>query len=123
MTDAVERLRQLPVWNQWITFVAQGQGKAPGKYQFAEIHMLGHHLDVGERPLNVADIIDAARTGPASLVVEDAHYLVAAASPQEVAQLLDAIFRNHFGIRPFDGDDDDYPVGAEWRSEQHGFAA
>lgn len=40
---------------------------------------------------------------------------IAAASPREVAQLLDAIFRNHFGIRPFSGEDDDYAVGAEWQ--------
>jgi hypothetical protein len=31
-----------------------------------------------------------------------------------VAQILDAIFREHFGIRPFPDEGDDYAVGAEW---------
>lgn len=119
MAVAVGQLRALPVWNQWITFVAQGQGEKSGRYHFAEIHMLGDRLDVGERPLNVAGMIDAAHTNSAALVVEDSHYSVAAASSQEVAQLLDAIFRHHFGIRPFDADGDDYPVGAEWRGESN----
>ena len=49
-----------------------------------------------------------------SLVADGAHYLLTAASPREVAQLLDAIFRHHFGIRPFPDENDDYAVGAEW---------
>jgi len=76
--------------------------------------MLGDRLDVGERPLDVALVIQAARTGASSLVADGAHYSVAAASPRDVAQLLDAIFRHHFGIRPFAGEGDDYAVGAEW---------
>ena len=35
-------------------------------------------------------------------------------SGSQVAQILDAIFRNHFGLRPFADEDDDYAVGAEW---------
>jgi hypothetical protein len=32
----------------------------------------------------------------------------------QVALILDAIFRHHFGIRPFPDEGDDYAVGAEW---------
>ena len=50
----------------------------------------------------------------ASLVADGAQYSVAAASPREVAQILDAIFRHHFGLRPFADEGVDYAVGAEW---------
>jgi hypothetical protein len=112
MEDAVTRLRKLPKWEQWITFSAPGEGHGPDSYQFAEVRMLADKLEVGDKPLDVARVVQAARTG-ASLVADGAHYSVAAASPREVAQLLDAIFRHHFHIRPFADEDDDYAVGAE----------
>lgn len=123
MTDAVTRLRALVVWDHWIVFVAQGVGHKPGEYHFAEIRMLGHRLDLGRRRVDTAGIIRAARTEAASLVVEGDYYSVAAASPPEVARLFDSIFRLHFGIRPFPGDGNDYPVGAEWREDSHSIAA
>ena len=114
MEDAVRRLRDLRSWEQWITFGAQGEGDGPESYEFAEIRMLHDKLDVGERPLDVPRIVQAARTGASSLVADGAHYSVAAASPREVAQILDAIFRHHCGLRPFADEGDDYAVGAEW---------
>ena len=114
MEDAVRRLQALPAWEQWITFCAQGEGHTPDSYEFAEVRMLGHRLDVGDRPLDLPRIVQAARTGTASVVPDGAHYSVAAASPREVAQVLDAIFQQHFSIRPFAGEGDDYAVGAEW---------
>ena len=114
MEDAVRRLRQLPNWKQWITFGAQGEGHGPGAYEFAEVRMLGDRLDVGDKPLDIPSVIQAARTGASSLVADGANYSVAAASPREVAQILDAIFRHHFGLRSFADESDDYAVGAEW---------
>ena len=114
MADAVRRLRELPRWEEWITFGAQGEGHGPDSYEFAAVRMRGSSLDAGDKPLDVPRIIQAARTEAASLVADGAHYSVAAASPQEVAQILDAIFRHHFGIRPFADEGDDYAVGAEW---------
>jgi hypothetical protein len=58
--------------------------------------------------------IQTAHTTANSPVADGAHYLLTAASPREVTQLLDAIFRHHFGIRPFPDENDDYAVGAEW---------
>jgi hypothetical protein len=113
MEDAVTRLRKLPKWEQWITFSAQGEGHGPDSYQFAEVRILADKLDVGDKPLDVARVVQAARTGASSLVADGAHYAVAA-SPREVAQLLDAIFRHHFDIRPFADENNDYAVGAEW---------
>jgi len=114
IADAVRRLRELPVCEQWITFCAQGEGHGPDSYQFAEVRMLGDKLDVGDRPLDLPHIVQAAGTGASSIVPDGAHYSVAAASPREVAQLLNTIFRQHFSIRPFAGEGDDYAVGAEW---------
>ena len=114
MEDAVRRLRELRSWKQWITFGAQGEGQGPESYEFAEVRMLGDRLDVGDRPLEIPRVVQAAHTGAASLVGDGAYYSVAAASPREVAQILDAIFRHHFGLRPFADEGDDYAVGAEW---------
>jgi hypothetical protein len=114
MEDAVRRLRELPKWEQWIAFSAQGEGHRPDSYEFAEVRMLRDKLDVGDKPLDVPRIVQAAGTGASSLVADGAQYSVAAASPREVAQILDAIFRHHFGLRPFADEDDDYAVGAEW---------
>jgi hypothetical protein len=114
MEDAVRRLRGLTKWKEWITFGAQGEGQSPDGCEFVEVRMLGDRLDVGDRPLDVPRVIQAAGTGASSLVAEGAQYSVAAASPQEVARILDAIFRHHFGLRPFPDEDDDYAVGAEW---------
>src|SRR5262249_10208243 len=114
MEDAVRLLRELPSWKEWITFSAQGEGQRPDSYEFAEVRMLGDSLDVGDRPLDLPRIVQAARTAAPSLVADAAQYSVAAASPREVAQNLDSIFRHHFGIRPFADEGDDYAVGAEW---------
>src|ERR1051325_5929816 len=87
MEDAVRRLRELPKWEQWITFSAQGEGKGPDDYEFAEIRLLRDKLDVGKMPLDISRVIQAARTGASSLVTDGAQYSVAAASPREVARI------------------------------------
>lgn len=114
MEDAVRRLRELRNWEKAITFGAQGEGGQPESYEFAEIRMLHDRLDVGDKPLDVPRIVQAAETGASSLVADGAHYSVASASPREVARILDAIFRHHFGLRPFADEGGDYAVGAEW---------
>jgi hypothetical protein len=114
MEDAIRRLRGLKNWDKWIAFNAQGEGSEPDSEAFAEVRMLQDKLDVGEKALDVARIVSAARVGTQSLVANGAHYSVAAASPREVAQIFDAIFRQHFGLRPFADQGGDYAVGAEW---------
>jgi hypothetical protein len=114
MEDAVRRLRKLTNWDKWITFSAQGEGNSPDSYEFFEVRMLRDKLDVGDKPLDVPRIVAAAGNGPSSLVADGAQYSVAAASPGEVAGILNAIFRQHFGLRPFADEADDYAVGAEW---------
>ena len=114
MEDAVTRLRKLPKWERWITFSAQGEGHDSDSYEFAEVRMLRDKLDVGEKPLDISRVIQAAHVGASSLVADGIQYSVATASPREVSQILNAIFRHHFGLRPFADEGDDYAVGAEW---------
>jgi hypothetical protein len=114
MEDGIRRLRELPNWDQWITFRAQGEGNRPDSCQFAELRMLRDSVDVGSEPLDIPRVVQKARAGASLLVAVGAHYSVAAASPQEAARILDAIFRHHSGIRPFADESDDYAVGAEW---------
>jgi len=114
MEDAIKRLRHLPKWDRWIAFSAQGQGNGEDSYEFAEVKLLGNKLDAGEKPLDVPSVVQNAGVGATALVADGAQYSIAGASPQEVAQLLDTIFRDHFGLRPFDDEGDDYAVGAEW---------
>ncbi len=114
MEDAVLRLRELRNWDQWITFCGQGEGHRHESYEVADVRMLRDKLDVGENPLDVPRIVEIASTGASSLVADGTHYSVAAASPREVAQILDAIFRHHFHIRPWTNEGDDYAIGVEW---------
>src|SRR5215469_16091309 len=111
MEDAVRRLRGLKNWDKWIAFNAQGEGAEPESEEFFDVRMLQDKLDVGDKPLDLARIIEAAHVGAPSLVADGVHYSVAAASPREVAQILDAIFRQHFGLRPFADQNGDYAVG------------
>ncbi len=116
MADAVARLRKLRNWEKWICFSAQGEGDSPDSQAFVEVRMLGNNLDVGDKPLDVTRIIHKARTSPSSLVADGSNYSVAGATPREVAQIFDAIFRHHLGLRPFGDEEDDYAVGAEWKN-------
>jgi hypothetical protein len=113
MKDAVVRLRALPSWDQWITFCAQGQGNTPESVQIAEVRMKSDRLDIGNVSIDPKEICRLAEVR-ASISVTNEQYIVSTAEPGEVAQILDAIFRHHFKIRPFPDEDDDYAVGAEW---------
>jgi hypothetical protein len=115
MEDAIRRLRELPKWDKWITFCAQGESsKHSGSYQSAEIRMLGDKLDVGPAPMDIAAIARAAGLKAGLVAASDGGYQLVGASPREAARILDAIFRHHLGIHPFADEDDDYAVGAEW---------
>jgi hypothetical protein len=116
MEDAIRRLRALPSWDNWIDFSAQGQAQGGGEdsYDFAQIKMRRDVIDVGEKPLDIPAITQKAGASASSLMKAGEHYSIAAASPRQAAQILDAIFRHHLGIRPFPDENNDYAVGAEW---------
>jgi hypothetical protein len=114
MEAAIIGLRALPDRNRRITFCAQGQGASPDSIHFADVHLLGDVLETDE-PVKVAEIVERAKV-PVGVLKEvgAARYSIAAATPREAAQILDALFRHHLGIRPFPDEDNDYAVGAEW---------
>ena len=113
MADAINRLRALPEWTDWITFSAQGMGHNEDSEQHAEIRMRRDELQLGE-PIDAESVMRHAGVPQSRLTAVGANYSVGQASPAETARILDAIFRNHLGIRPFPDQRDDYAVGAEW---------
>lgn len=123
MADAIARLRALPSWDRWITFEAQGMGPRVDSYQYAEIRMLGRDIELAEAvALDVADVAKQAGLGRQTLTpVGDNRYSLGEVTPEQMARVLDVIFRRYLGIRPHpdeDGDvdleEDDYEVSAEW---------
>ena len=118
MEDSIRRLRKLPKWDKWIAFNAQGEGAEPESYEFYEVRLLRDQLDVGAKPLDVAEMIASAQASSYSIVADGPRYSIASASPRELAQIFDAIFRKHFGLRPFADEHNDYAVGAEWEGAE-----
>lgn len=113
MADAFRRLRELPDWNEWITFCAQGMGPRLDSYHFAEIGLRKDQLRLNSL-IDVETVIKKAGVNNFCLAKNGDHYSVAEASPAEAAQILDAIYRHHLGIQPHTGEGDDYAIGAEW---------
>jgi hypothetical protein len=112
--DTVSRLRGLEQWNQWITFCAQGEGTSPDSIHFAEIRLLSDVLEVNAQ-FNIAEVCAQAKVVPNILTeAERNRYSVVKATPKEVAQILDALFRGPLGIHPLPDESNDYAVGAEW---------
>jgi hypothetical protein len=114
MESAILRLRELPEWNQWITFCAQGEGSSPETTHFAQVRILSDVLDAGVR-VNPAQVAGQARVEAISFTeAGGTRYSIAEATPRQAAQILDALFRHQLGIRPFPDENGDYAVGAEW---------
>ena len=115
MAAAIERLRGLPEWSNWITFCAQGMGHRVDSYRLAEIRMRRDELELNKSLiLDLDSVTQQAGVPRASLVEAGANYSVANASAVDAARILDVIFRRHLGIRPHTGEGNDYAVGAEW---------
>jgi hypothetical protein len=112
MTDAIQRLRMLPEWNDWITFCAQGAGNHENSYHLAEIRMRRMWIDSGIA-IDVALIVKAAQTQTSSIVGEDGIYQLSGTTSLEAARILDSIFCNQLKIRPHADQGDDYAIGAE----------
>lgn len=115
IADAVQRLRALPEWDKWIAFRAQGMGGRVDSYHLASIRMKKGDIEF-DKPIDI-DIkaLTERAVVPESCLTKTANgYSVASANPQQAARILDAIFRQHLGIRPHTGEGDDYAIGAEW---------
>jgi hypothetical protein len=113
MENAVQRLRALPQWTDWITFCAQGAGHDEESDHFAEIRLRRDELEI-DTPIDPPSILRKARVSPAALTASGDHYSIAGASPAEAARIFDILFRDYLGIRPHKDQRNDYAVGAEW---------
>lgn len=113
LADAITRLRALPQWTDWITFCAQGVGDTMDDYQTAELSMRQDEIRL-DSALDPESITRAAEVPADNLQRSGSNYSLATASPENAARIIDTIFRQHLGIRPYPDEDDDYAVGAEW---------
>lgn len=116
ITSAMERLCELGPTERWITFSGQGRGNRPDSYHIENVGFRGHTFDVVKESVDTGAVIAAAGLLESNLSVEsddEGRIVLASASPAQMAQFLDALFRVHFRIEPHEGEDD-YAVGAEW---------
>lgn len=114
MNDAIARLHTDARWPAAIVFNAQGYGGKPDTYQCADVRLENHSLFIDGGPIDLSAVRALAGVGPTAIVAAGSGCSLAGAKPAEAAALLDAIFRHHFGIRPFPDEGNDYAVGAEW---------
>jgi hypothetical protein len=114
MSNAINRLRELPDWGAWITFHVQGAGSRPDSYHFAAIRMRQDDIEL-ERPIELDTELVTKRAGATdACLVKTASCSIGEATPCEAACMLDFIFRHYLGIRPHPDEGDDYAIGAEW---------
>lgn len=115
MANAIERLRALPEWNNWITFTAQGIGNSTNSYHFAEIRMRQNEIKLKTQiDIDIEMVTKHAGVPQSCLSKNGDVYLITKSTPIQAARLLDEMFRQYLGIRPFPDEGNDYAVGAEW---------
>jgi hypothetical protein len=104
LKDAVLRLRGLkPV--TWLTIAAQGRdGDASIRWRADVIE--------ADRPLDAVRVRARSAVPDSALVPLDRGFSVAAATPGQAAQILEAVF-HELGVRPHD-DERDYAIGGEF---------
>jgi hypothetical protein len=110
MADAIDRLRKLSVWEEWITFCAQGSGGNENSYKCYNIRVLKNLIQVDDGEISIKVVCGG---DPNILVRDGSGYLVRSITPREMALLFDSIFKKHYDLKLF-RDEPDYPVGAEW---------
>ncbi len=115
IADAIKRLRALPAWDRWIMFNAQCMVGRADSYHFAAIRMQQGEIAF-EKPLDVdiKKVTKQAGVPESCLVKTEGGYSVTKATPIQAACVMDVIFRQYLGIRPYTGEGEDYAIGAEW---------
>jgi hypothetical protein len=116
MADAIERLRAMPEWNDWITFTAQGTGSRVDSYHFAEIRMRQDEVKL-QQPIEIDIELVTHRAGvPGSCFSKSGDlYSIGKATPMQAARIMDVIFHHYLGIWSNATEGNDYAVGAEWQ--------
>jgi len=114
--SAMERLDRMDMGDRWITFSGQGQGHRVDSYQIADVKFRDRTFDLVGQAVDLTPILDSTGLTRAGVKVEtspDGRITLPDATPEQLARFLDALFQQHFGITPFEGEND-YAVGAEW---------
>ncbi len=114
--SAMQRLDRMDAGGRWIDFCGQGQGATPELTHIESVPFCGRTFDLEGQTVDLQPILDSAGLTHAEVKVEtspDGKITLPDASPEQLAEFLDALFQKHFGIKPFEGEDD-YAVGAEW---------
>lgn len=115
--SAMQRLDQMAMEGRWITFCGQGQGQHPDSYHIEDVRFSGRTFDLIGETVDLESILNSADLSGAGINVEisaDGKVTLGNATSEQLASFLDALFRKHYGIKPFDDEGDDYAVGAEW---------
>lgn len=116
ITSAMKRLESVDYQGRWITFSGQGMGDGPDTYPIEDVPFQEHTFDLRGQSLDADSLMDFAQLDKSEVPVEvDSGGMVTlpGATPEQLARFLDAVFRQHFGIKPHEGKND-YAVGAEW---------
>lgn len=116
ITVAMERLRAMGPTDKWITFSGQGEGHRPDAYHIEDVPFRGTTFDLHGQAVDLDSVMRAAGLNMAKVGADrdsEGKISLPKATPTELARFLDALFRVHLGIKPFDGEND-YAVGAEW---------
>jgi hypothetical protein len=119
MAAAIERLRALERWERWMCFDGQGQGSNEDAIRSVEVRLQGEEIEVGPGDIDLAEVFRVGGLKPNEVEVQTVDSTrgllrVRGATPVQVARLLDGLFRGLLGVQPFDDDEGDYAVGAEW---------
>jgi uncharacterized protein len=116
ITAAMEKLDRMDMGGRWISFSGQGEGPREETYQIENVLFSGRTFDLGEEKVNVPAVMRFAKLDPSKVKVVssgDGKITLSDSTPAERARFLDAVFRKHFKLRPFEGETD-YAMGAEW---------
>ena len=97
-----------------LVICAQGQGVHEDAVSFADLLWHDGELRSSE-PFDWRTAIEqSGASQPDAIAQAAASGSLDQCEPAALARVLDVIFRHQLGIRPFDGEGEDYPVGMEW---------
>jgi len=113
---AMGKLDRMDAGGRWVVFSGQGQGHNEGTFQIEDVPFLGRTFDLKGEKVDLTEMarfaeLDEIRIGMD--VAPDGKVTLQDATLEQLARFLDAIFRKHFRIQPFEGEND-YAVSVEW---------
>lgn len=114
--SAMVRLDKTDMGEHWLEFCAQGQGASPVQIQCESVLFNNRTFDLSGQTVDLELIMNSSGLRDAGVTVvtgSNGNITLAKATPEQLTDFLDTLFKLHFGIKPFE-DTRDYSVGAEW---------